>query len=450
MVQVENEYGTHGNDTIYTTWLRDAMKAYLVDDVVLFTTDTILDAKKGKIDGAYGTVDFGADASDVEFFFSLRSEPRGPFVNSEYYVGWIDRWSQPHETRSTELAVNTLKNMLDLGASVNIFLFHGGTNFGFKSGANGLDNPVVPTSYDWDAPLSEAGDPTGKYFALRGLIGQYLPLPRGSLPTTAAKFELDSVHMYPSYSLADIIKAQSSEFTSQFPMTFEQLGVDGGYVIYRTTVNFQASDPSLLSIAGLRDRAHVILDGQLVGILSRYGEVSSMPLRARKGSDLFILVENQGRFCYGQQVVTDHTKGILGNVTLGSVVLTKWTHHYHLKLDGPVDHLRVRSEPFLSVPAVYGGAFMVPEGSNGLDTFLRLDGWGKGVAFVNGVNIGRYWPDEGPQVTLYLPHVWLRPNHVNYIYIFETDRSPCMLKSACVVSLTGTHVLNGTTPVNLL
>ncbi|KAI1302153.1 Beta-galactosidase [Halotydeus destructor] len=426
------------------------MKSYLVDDVVLFTTDPVFLAKKGKIEGVYGTVDFGTNINSVEESFSWRSEPEGPLVNSEFYLGWIDKWSQPHETRSTELVVSILKAILDVGASVNLFLFHGGTNFGFKSGANGLDNPVVPTTYDWDSPLNEAGDPTDKYFALRDLIGQYLPLPRGRLPTVAAKLELSSIQMYPSYSLADIISTQSSEFTAQFPMTFEQLRVDGGYVIYRTTINFQASDPSLLSIPGLRDRAHVIVDGQLVGLLSRYGKVFSMPLRTRKGSDLFILVENQGRLCNGQEIKTDHTKGILGNVTLGSVILSKWTHHYHLKLDGPVDHLSVRSEPFLSVPAVYGGAFMVPAGSEGLDTFLRLDGWGKGVAFVNGINIGRYWPDEGPQVTLYVPHVWLRPDSVNYIYIFETDRSPCMEKSACVVALTGTHVLNGTTPINLV
>ncbi|KAI1298012.1 Beta-galactosidase [Halotydeus destructor] len=449
MVQIENEYGNHGHDKQYTTWLRDAFQRYLVEDVVLFTTDISAEAfaKKGRIDGAYATIDFGAtdSAKLLLLGYRLLVERKGPLVNSEYYVGWIDRWSQPHQTRSPELVVKTLKTILDHGASVNIFLFHGGTNFGFKNGVNGDKFLPVPTSYDWDAPLSEAGDPTDKYFAIRNLIGQYLPLPNGTLPIPAAKFALDSIQLHLSYSLFDIMSSRSSKITAEFPMTFEQLKVDGGYVIYRTTIGFSCEGILQLEISGLKDRAQVILDGQLIGIVSRARNIFVLPVQAQKGSDLVILVENQGRYSFGKEVIADHNKGIIGNVTLGSVTLTNWTHYYNLKLDGPSDYLHIRYNTSLLAPAVYGGSFEIPADSKELDTFLRLDGWGKGVAFINGMNIGRYWPDEGPQVTLYVPHVWLRPDSTNFIYLFETERSPCHSTSDCVVSFTKTHVLNGTT-----
>ncbi|KAI1298014.1 Beta-galactosidase [Halotydeus destructor] len=452
-VQVENEYGHHGNDTVYIGWLRDSLKRYLVEDVLLFATDIphIAAQKLGKVDDVYTTIDFGADANATSMFAMFREhvEPKGPLVNSEYYVGWIDSWSKPHETRSTELAVSTLKTMLDLGASVNIFMFHGGTSFGFKNGANGhLYSPIV-TSYDWDAPLSEAGDPTDKYFAMRDLIGQYLPLPEGTLPTVAPKFGIESVQMYHTYSLSDIMSTQSRKVTSEHPMTFEQLKVDGGYVVYKTTIDFHASNPSKLSIPGLKDRAQIIIDGQKVGTLTRVDGNVNLPVWTQMGSELIIVVENQGRDSFGPKVVEDHIKGIVGHVTLGLVTLTNWTHYCNLKLDGPSDYLHIHSEASSLAPAVYGGSFMVPQGAKGRDTFLRLDGWGKGVAYINGINIGRYWPDEGPQVTLYVPHVWLRPDSANYVYLFETERAPCGSRSDCVLSFTESHVLNVTTPANV-
>ncbi|KAI1304947.1 Beta-galactosidase [Halotydeus destructor] len=238
---------------------------------------------------------------------------------------------------------------------------------------------------------------------------------------------------------------------SRWPMTFDQLQVDGGYVIYKTTIDFIARHPSLLSIPGLRDRAQVILNGQLVGTLSRNDEMYKMPLQAPKNSELVIVVENQGRLNFDPGMAAESVKGIIGNVTFGSQNLTNWTQYYNLLNIGcRSTSYGEPSLPTLLAPAVYAGSFMIPAGSEGLDTFLRLDGWGKGVAFVNGNHLGRYWPDEGPQVTLYVPHVWLKPKALNYIYVFETDHAPCHDKAKCFVSFTETHVLNGTYPVNEL
>ncbi|KAI1304944.1 Beta-galactosidase [Halotydeus destructor] len=451
MVQVENEYGNYGCDKMYTSSLRDMFRKFLGDDVVLFTTDNASqDVHCGKIEGVYATVDFGV-SSDVDAAFAMQRqvEPSGPLVNSEFYTGWLDHWSEPHQTVGMDHIGKTLMKILDKNASVSMYMFHGGTNFDYKNGANGDDIAFrpQPTSYDYDAPLTEAGDPSSKYFAIRNLIGRYLPLPNGTLPKPAPKLKLDQVQLYPFASLSEILSYLSTKTTAEYPMTFEQLGVAGGYVIYRTTINFQSSDPSQLTISGLRDRAQVILDGKLVGILSRREGIYSMPVQASQMADLVVIVESQGRLNNGAYIPYDR-KGITGNVTLGSTVLTSWTHHYDLIL-GPVsrDHFKSRDQP-TSGPAAYFGTFSLPPASQGLDTYLRLDGWGKGVAFVNGVNIGRYWPDQGPQVTLYVPNTLLETATENYISLFETERAPCLQEATCAVSFCDTPVISGLTPAN--
>ncbi|KAI1304946.1 Beta-galactosidase [Halotydeus destructor] len=444
MVQVENEYGASFCDLEYIGWLRDAFRQYLVDDVILFATDPV-------------------DLNEL-LAVQRQFEPKGPFVVSEAYTGGLQYWSTKPETRDTVQVVKTLKELLDLGASVNLFPFHGGTNFGYKNAAVGGDSttsaitifnstlfqPLV-TSYDFDAPISEAGDLTEKYKAIRALLGQIVQLPAGDLTKYATKLNLGSVHMHLSLTLSDIMLTHSKRVDSEFPVTFDELQVDGGYVIYRTSLDFKSRDPSQLTILGLNDRAQVLVDGRLVGTLSRANNIFSTSLNAVKGSELIIVVENQGRFSFDFDNIYKPTKGIIGNVTLGSKTLTNWTHYYDLNLGGNrVDSVKTQTNqpPKLQVPAVYAGSFVVPPGAEGQDTFLRLDGWGKGVAFVNGINIGRYWPDEGPQVTLYVPHVWLRPKSVNYIHLFETECAPCQDRTTCFVSLSDKHVIRGETAEN--
>ncbi|KAI1304876.1 Beta-galactosidase [Halotydeus destructor] len=472
MVQIENEYGASLCDLEYIGWLRGAFRQYLVNDVILFATDPAFERvlKCSKVDGVYATVDLAtrniSNPMDLNQLLAVQRlfEPEGPFVVSEAYTGGLQYWSTKPETRDTVQVVKTLKELLDLGASVNLFPFHGGTNFGYKNAAvrgnlmtsgitivnSTLFQPLV-TSYDFDAPISEAGDLMEKYHAIREVLGHYVQLPAGDLAKYATKLNLGSVYMHLSLSLPDIMLSHSKRVDSQFPLTFDDLEVDGGYVIYRTSLDFKSRDPSQLTILGLNDRAQILVDGRLIGMFSRTNNIFSTPLNAFKGSELIIVVENQGRFSFDLDNIYKPTKGIIGNVTLGSKTLTNWAHYYDLNIGGNrVDSVKTQTNqpPKLQVPAVYVGSFVVPPGSEGQDTFLRLDGWGKGVAFVNGINIGRYWPDEGPQVTLYVPHVWLRPKSVNYIHLFETERAPCQDRNTCFVSLSDKHVIHGETAEN--
>ncbi|KAI1304949.1 Beta-galactosidase [Halotydeus destructor] len=452
MVQVNNKYGTVGCNHDYMASLRDMYKKHLADHVILTTMDSYLDnaLECGKTEGVYATVAF-CSGEDVRAAFSAqRSVQPGPLVNSEFCIGLPDKWGTRPQSASKEAFLANLKEILDLGASVNIYPFHGGTNFGFTSGASWDDDDYVPftTSHDFNGVLDESGD-TRTYFALRNLLALYLPLPEGTQPRPTQKLAADRVQMYPAASLSNIM-AEAKQLTRQYPMTFEQLGVSSGYVVYRTTISFKPSGPTKLSIPGLQDRAQVILDGNLVGILSRQQQMHTMPLVASKGSDLVIVVENQGRISYGKKIAKE-IKGIIGNVTFGFTNLTDWTHYYHLKLEAEnhtnlINPIRPFNFNKAKPPAMFTGPFTVPLRAKGYDTFLRLDGWGKGVAFINGINIGRYWPDQGPQVTLYVPHPFLRPGATNYVSLFETDRAPCSEYSTCVISFTTAYELNGTTP----
>ncbi|XP_063239683.1 beta-galactosidase isoform X2 [Bacillus rossius redtenbacheri] len=428
MVQVENEYGSFGAcDRNHTAWLRDLLLSYVGDDAVLFTTDGagVGYLKCGAIDGVYSTVDFGTGANVSKAFAAMRTySPRGPLVNSEFYPGWLTHWGEPLQTVSTRSAARDLDHVLAMNASVNIYLLHGGTNFGFLSGANYATKyqPQL-TSYDYDAPLNEAGDPTEKYFALREVIGQYLPLPNMTLPEPAEKGDYGQVQLSPVASLLDpvILAAFSSEnVTRQHPLTFEQLGHRYGFVLYQTRVPARAPDPAVLDLAEFSDRAYVFVN--------------------KEGDILQILVENQGRINYGSRL--KDIKGLLSpNVTLGGHVLTDWmmtTLPFHTV--APVSEL-AGYEGHVTPPAFYVGHFVLPEGNSTLDTFLDTSGWTKGVAFVNDHNLGRYWPRLGPQVTLYVPATFLRPYpRSNTLVLLELE-APATNSS---VALVAQPVLNGT------
>ncbi|XP_021942675.1 beta-galactosidase isoform X3 [Zootermopsis nevadensis] len=339
MVQIENEYGSYqACDSSYMTQLRDIVKSKVGDAAVLYSTDGagLSFLRCGKIEGVYATVDFGADTNvDTAFLAQRIYEPHGPLVNSEFYTGWLTHWGEPFQSVGTETIVNTLDEILARNASVNFFMFHGGTNFGFLAGANFGDNyqPQL-TSYDYDAPITEAGDPTSKYFAIREVIGR---VPKG--------------------------------------------------------------------------------------ILSRSEKITSMPLSLSEGTKIQVLVENQGRINYGSLI--NDFKGLLSNATLGGDVLEDWI------ITGfplhEISSLGVNStyNYTFSCPAFFRGTFELPESySEPLDTFLDPRGWGKGVAFINGFNIGRYWPILGPQVTLYVPGCHLKPYPaLNELVLLELEKA---------------------------
>ncbi|RWS12981.1 hypothetical protein B4U79_11152 [Dinothrombium tinctorium] len=454
MIQIENEYGSYGCDFSYTSWLRDYVRQYVGNDVVLFTTDGDGDyyLKCGKIDGVYATIDFGVTKDPAKLFLIQRNhEMRGPFVNSEFYPGWLDHWTEPHQTVPTDAVVDTLEKMLALNASVNIYLFEGGTSFGFTSGANlGSTYQPNPTSYDYDAPLTEAGDPTEKYFAIRKVVGKYLPLPHLPLPNPSPKLRFGPVYFKKLGNLFQMIEKLET-VSSFYPLTFEALSARNGFVLYTTTINVKPSDPAVLHISELNDRALVFVDYEYQGTMSSMEKVFTLPIIAKNGSRLDIFVENQGRICAGNGI--NKLKGIVSKVTLGPVTLLNWsqivmTEKVILDHFGNETNFKT-SDKFIShyrIPEIYKSVFTLPEGDV-FDTFLNVNNWRKGVAVINNRNLGRYWPAVGPQETLYVPAPFLKPfPELNELILFELEDAPCYRSETCSAQFVDQPSINATTP----
>ncbi len=395
-MQVENEYGSYGNDKDYLRCLAESMRARGIG-VPLFTSDGPRDAtlQAGTLPGILKTVNF---ASGVEAALAKLREyqPTGPLMVTEFWDGWFDHWGEPHHTRSPEDTAAALDEILKAGASVSLYMFHGGTNFGFMNGANsevGIYQPTV-TGYDYDAPLSEAGDPTPKYWALRDVLGRYAPLPEIALPAPAPRLALAPVSLPESAPLFDALGRLSSPVHLAAPEPMEALGQSYGLILYRTQVPGPARPA--LTIRGLHDRAQVFLNRQPAGVLERAAPDQSLPLDIPPGgARLDILVENMGRVNFGPDLLD--RKGITGGVLFGEQYLFGWTI-FPLPLDD-LSKLAFKPSSTTGGPAFYRGRFTVADPG---DAFLALPGWTKGVCWLNGFNLGRYW-DRGPQRTLYVP-----------------------------------------------
>lgn len=444
MVQIENEYGSYNAcDTEYLDMLKEVFVKKIGNKALLYTTDgsSASYLRCGFIPGVYATVDFGTTSNVTRSFQAMRLyQPRGPLVNSEFYPGWLTHWGEVFQRVKTGAVIKTLKKMLDIGASVNFYMFYGGTNYGFTSGANGGAGVYHPqlTSYDYDAPLTEAGDPTIKYFAIRDVIGRYLPLPNMSLPTVSPKGNYGPVLLEPIQKLLD----SQSPFavireTRDLPKTFEALSVNQGLVLYETNLPPSISDPTILR-AVTKDRALVYVDNRLRGTLSRIDKIFTIPLESPYRGRLSLLVENQGRLNFGNEI--HDLKGI-SDVTISGNPLTGWNMTGYTFSD--VSSLRnlmtiqIESGILNNGPVFLRGRFTIDD--QPLDTFLDTAGWGKGVAFVNGHNLGRYWPVVGPQITLYVPAPYLRTGE-NELIILELEYMPQArkMKFQSTPNLTGT------------
>lgn len=321
------------------------------------------------------------------------------------------------------------REMLDAGASVNFYMFYGGTNFGFTAGANdgGSGRYVADiTSYDYDAPMTEAGDPTPKYFALREIISRYLPLPNVSVPEPVPKQSYGNIKLQACCSLLSQVGRQqlaAGVVISDKPKTFENLDQFSGLVLYETYL-LQTLGFSILSISGTRDRALVYVENEFVGILSRESGDFDLRIPRRESNKLQILVENQGRINYGS---TTDSKGIVGDVTLDGEILSNWTMtKFPLESYEDIESLIQQQGPeneSLEIsnhgPKIFYGSFEINDISPS-DTYLDPTGWTKGIAFVNGINLGRYWPNRGPQVNLYVPAEILKVG-VNKVVLIEYE-----------------------------
>ncbi|XP_076003847.1 beta-galactosidase [Genypterus blacodes] len=457
-VQVENEYGSYfACDFNYMRHLMKLFRSYLGEKAVLFTTDGagLSYLKCGAIQGLYSTVDFGPGGNVTAAFDAQRHvEPHGPLVNSEFYAGWLDNWGHHHSVVSSAIVAKSLNEMLFLGANVNLYMFIGGTNFGYWNGANAPYSPQ-PTSYDYDAPLTEAGDLTEKYFAIREVIKMYRKVPEGPIPPTTPKYAYGEVKLTKLQTVSDALEvlSLSGPITSLYPQSFIELNQDFGFVLYRTKLPVNCSKPTPLSspLNGVHDRAYVSVDKVAVGILER-NKVITINVTGKAGSQVDILVENMGRINYGRDI--NDFKGLVSNLTLGANLLTDWTM-YSLSIDKAVDQGLLRgtgptaadgTQPAsLSPPAFYEGTFIIPDGIPQLpqDTYIKLPNWRKGQIWINGFNIGRYWPSRGPQVTLFVPASILSTAAPNNVTVLELEVDPC-IPGPCTVEFTDTPILNAT------
>lgn len=415
-MQVENEYGSYGSDTAYLTYLADGLRARDVD-VLLFTSDGPTDAmlQGGTVPGILKTVNFGANAPTA--LAKLREyHPNGPLMVTEFWLGWFDHWGEAHHDQPTDAskgdaAARTLDDILSAGASVNLYMAHGGTNFGFMNGAN-IDGGVyraTVTSYDYAAPLDEAGDPTPRYFALREVIGRHAPLPDLPLPPPSAKRAYGPVALTESLSLFDALDSLSERLTRPFPESMEAFDQDYGFILYRSQVS-GPRPPAPMVVRHVRDRVQVFADGVAVGALEREFPERGVELAVpAEGLTLDLLVENMGRVNYGPDLLD--RKGIRDGVLLGGQYLADWDI-YPLPLD---DLSQLRFGPLAATgPRFFRGVFDVDTAA---DTYLALPGWTKGVVWLNGFNLGRYW-QRGPQQTLYIPAPLLKQGR-NELVILE-------------------------------
>ncbi|XP_044888360.1 beta-galactosidase-1-like protein isoform X3 [Mauremys mutica] len=432
-IQVENEYGSYSAcDYDYLRHLLAAFRTRLGPDVLLFTTDgnSAAELRCGTLQGLYATVDFGPGPNVTAAFAPQRLyEPRGPLVNSEYYTGWLDYWGEPHAGSSPAQVARGLQDMLQLGANVNMYMFQGGTNFGYWSGADykGRYKPVT-TSYDYDAPLSEAGDPTEKLFAIRTVIGQFQPLPEGPMPPATPKYAYGPVPLRKQGEVLELLDVlcPGGPIRSRFPLTFEAVKQAHGFVLYRTRLPRDVWDPAPLSAppTSVCDRAYVLLNGEYQGRLERDGQ-TTLNLTGQAGARLDLLVENMGRINFG--VNGSDFKGLLQNLSLDSALLSDWLI-YPLDVDSavtrgwPLPTPQAEGSRAGLGPALYTGAFPTP----GLawDTFVKFPGWSKGQLWINGFNVGRYWPARGPQQTLFVPGSLLSASAPNNITLLELEGAP--------------------------
>ncbi|XP_005361652.1 beta-galactosidase-1-like protein isoform X1 [Microtus ochrogaster] len=430
-VQVENEYGSYrACDFKYMRHLAGLFRALLGDKILLFTTDGPQGLKCGSLQGLYTTIDFGPADNITKIFSLLRNyEPHGPLVNSEYYTGWLDYWGQNHSTRSSLDIAQGLEKILQLGASVNMYMFHGGTNFGYWNGADkkGRFLPIT-TSYDYDAPISEAGDLTPKFFALRNVISKFQEIPLGPLPPPSPKIKLGPLTMNPDGNLLSFLDflCPHGPIRSVLPLTFEAVKQDHGFMLYRTYLTFTVFEPTPFWVPnnGIHDRAYVMVDGVFKGVLERNLK-QELYLTGKVGAKLDILLENMGRLSFG----SNHSdfKGLLETPLLGQTLLTEWTM-FPLKIDKlirwwfPLQLVKRAQPQVFSVPAFYSTTFSVL-GKLG-DTFLHLSGWTKGQVWINGFNLGRYWTKRGPQQTLYVPRHLLLNRSINKVTLLELENMP--------------------------
>jgi beta-galactosidase len=415
MVQIENEYGSYGSDKEYLAINQRLFKEAGFDGL-LYTCDPPEAMANGHLPGLLPAINGIDDPVKVRKTIGENHGGKGPFYIAEWYPAWFDWWGTAHHTISAESYTSRLDNVLSAGISINMYMFHGGTTRGFMNGANYNDtHPYEPqtSSYDYDAPLDEAGNATHKFMLFRAVIAKHLPAGETLPPVPAAKptIAINNISLTRSAGLLDILP---KPVLNKTPLTFEELNQDYGFVLYHTTLT--GGKTGLLQLNELRDYAVIMVNGKRAGVLDRRHNQNSIKLTLPVGKvKLDILVENLGRINFGPYLLKNK-KGITENVQFNGKEVYDWAM-YSLPFN-QVSNIAYSATKAANAPVVKKGNFQL---SKVADTYLDMRKWGKGVVWVNGHNLGRYW-SVGPQQTLYVPAEWLRKGN-NDIVVFELLKS---------------------------
>ena len=421
--QIENEYGNFSNDHTYMNHLRDIFIDAGFNKSLLYTVDPSRGLTAGEIDGIFSGVNFGTGHAATALDTLAKQRPGQPLFATEYWPGWFDLWGHPHETRPIEPQLEDLEVILSRGASLNLYMVHGGTSFGMMAGASQSTGSYRGnvTSYDYDAPINEAGHPTAKFTAYRDLILKHTGEKALPVPATPPVIAIPPFTLATSTSLWDHLPAP---LASEQTQTMEQIGQSYGYILYRTQLKSPITT-GRLQIEGLQDYAAIYVDGRFVGALDRhFNEDVINLLSSGPPPRIDILVENTGRL-NSTKFMRNERKGIRGAI-LDGTQLTDW-QIYSLPMQMPptvgIKHLAPDTAP---VPHFAAGSFVL---TNVGDTFLDVRSLGKGLLWINGRCLGRFW-NIGPQGTLFLPAPWLKKGR-NDVVIFD------------IVSKVTTHKLAG-------
>lgn len=411
MVQVENEYGSYGQDRDYVSAIRDTIRRVGFDGVELFQCDWSSNFTLNGLDDLTWTLNFGTGADiDAEFRPLKLLRPDAPLMCSEFWSGWFDKWGARHETRPAADMTDGIDQMLSRNISFSLYMTHGGTSFGHWAGANTPGFQPDVTSYDYDAPISEQGLPTPKFFALREVMAKHnggMPLPPVPKPPLPA-IEAGNVSFN---TFAPLGAGVTDTLRSSAPLTFEEADMGWGVMVYSTALPPIAVPSTLTAL--VHDYARVFIDDSLVAVIDRtQGQESAQLPSVPQGARLSLVVEGMGRVNFGR-AIKDH-KGLTGAATVSynldgcrvSVEPREW-----LCATIPDDYANVRRAVESGVPikgqtkgaGYYRGTLTVRRMG---DTFLDLEAFGKGQAYVNGHPLGRFW-NIGPQQTLYVPGCWL-------------------------------------------
>lgn len=405
MVQVENEYGAYATDKEYIANIRDIVKGAGFTDVPLFQCDWSSTFQRNGLDDLVWTINFGTGANiDAQFKKLQEARPNAPLMCSEFWSGWFDHWGRKHETRDAETMVSGIKDMLDRHISFSLYMTHGGTTFGHWGGANSPAYSAMCSSYDYDAPISEAGWATPKYYKLREMM-QYADSAQ-VIPDVPAAYPVIEIPEFELKEVAPLFDNLPEPKLSEDIKPMEQFDQGWGTILYRTSLP-EVKEGTTLLIDEVHDWAQVYADGKLLGRLDRRRGQNSLVLPSlQKGTRLDILVEAMGRVNF--DVAIHDRKGITNKVELLTETDKKELKNWEV-YSFPVDYDFAESKKYaegekLDAPAYYRATFELDRVG---DVFLDMQTWGKGMVWVNGKAMGRFWK-IGPQQTLFMPGCWLK------------------------------------------